>query len=204
MNTPQEALSILDEIEYSRDGFVKRYPDEDKYEAALTVLKNFFKARQATVDAAFAKEMEGRQYGEEETRDAKAWFTAGYEGRCDMGVGCEEAGVCYASAQGEPERCGRPTAKTEDDGSVEYARGRGYAWLDERDRRVLGSVTAVMTDDIIVSTTPRRDVAPVAWIDPNDLPLLTQHAQRITACGQKVSRYTLGLVPVRPALDGAK
>ena len=24
---------------------------------------------------------------------------------CDMGVGCDEAGVCYASAMGEPERC---------------------------------------------------------------------------------------------------
>lgn len=27
---------------------------------------------------------------------------------CNMGVGCEEYGVCYASAHGEPERCGRP------------------------------------------------------------------------------------------------
>ena len=26
---------------------------------------------------------------------------------CDMGVGCEEAGVCYAAVHGEPERCGR-------------------------------------------------------------------------------------------------
>lgn len=25
--------------------------------------------------------------------------------RCDMGVGCDEAGVCYAAAHGEPERC---------------------------------------------------------------------------------------------------
>lgn len=24
---------------------------------------------------------------------------------CDMGVGCDEAGMCYASAHGEPERC---------------------------------------------------------------------------------------------------
>lgn len=27
---------------------------------------------------AFAREMEGRQYGEEETRDAEAWFDVGY------------------------------------------------------------------------------------------------------------------------------
>jgi len=26
---------------------------------------------------------------------------------CDMGVGCDEAGVCYAAANGEPARCGR-------------------------------------------------------------------------------------------------
>ncbi|PBB68157.1 hypothetical protein CK228_13695 [Mesorhizobium sp. WSM4312] len=25
---------------------------------------------------------------------------------CDMGVGCEQYGVCYAAAHGEPERCG--------------------------------------------------------------------------------------------------
>lgn len=27
--------------------------------------------------------------------------------RCDLGVGCEDAGVCYADAHGEPARCGR-------------------------------------------------------------------------------------------------
>ena len=27
---------------------------------------------------------------------------------CGMGVECEEAGVCYASAHGRPEECGRP------------------------------------------------------------------------------------------------
>lgn len=26
---------------------------------------------------------------------------------CNMGVGCEEAGMCYAEAMGEPERCSR-------------------------------------------------------------------------------------------------
>lgn len=25
--------------------------------------------------------------------------------RCSMGVGCDEAGVCYADAHGEPEKC---------------------------------------------------------------------------------------------------
>lgn len=27
---------------------------------------------------------------------------------CSMGVGCEEAGVCYAGAHNEPDLCGRP------------------------------------------------------------------------------------------------
>lgn len=30
---------------------------------------------------------------------------------CNMGVGCEEAGVCYAAAHGEPDRCGMPNDK---------------------------------------------------------------------------------------------
>ena len=29
---------------------------------------------------------------------------------CNMGVGCEEAGVCYATAAGAPDRCGMPEA----------------------------------------------------------------------------------------------
>lgn len=29
---------------------------------------------------------------------------------CSLGVGCEEAGVCYAESQGEPDRCGKPEA----------------------------------------------------------------------------------------------
>jgi len=41
---------------------------------------------------------------------------------CDMGVGCEEHGTCYAAANGEPDRCGksvpvaqRPVPVTADD-----------------------------------------------------------------------------------------
>ena len=32
---------------------------------------------------------------------------------CNMGVGCEESGVCYAVAHGEPDRCGRAEVSTE-------------------------------------------------------------------------------------------
>lgn len=31
--------------------------------------------------------------------------------RCTMGVGCDEAGVCYAAAHGQPERCPRNVEK---------------------------------------------------------------------------------------------
>jgi hypothetical protein len=30
---------------------------------------------------------------------------------CSMGVGCDEAGVCYAMAHGQPERCAAPQAE---------------------------------------------------------------------------------------------
>lgn len=28
--------------------------------------------------------------------------------QCNFGVGCDEYGVCYAAAHGQPERCGKP------------------------------------------------------------------------------------------------
>jgi len=33
---------------------------------------------------------------------------------CNLCVGCEESGVCYAAAHGQPERCGLPIADTLD------------------------------------------------------------------------------------------
>lgn len=30
--------------------------------------------------------------------------------RCNMGVGCEQYGICYAASQGEPDRCGMTPA----------------------------------------------------------------------------------------------
>lgn len=33
---------------------------------------------------------------------------------CTMGVGCDEAGVCYAAAHGEPERCPREETQVTD------------------------------------------------------------------------------------------
>ena len=34
---------------------------------------------------------------------------AGQSASCDLGVGCDEAGVCYAKANGKPEMCHRST-----------------------------------------------------------------------------------------------
>jgi hypothetical protein len=35
---------------------------------------------------------------------------AGQSASCDLGVGCDEAGVCYAKANGKPEMCHRTTS----------------------------------------------------------------------------------------------
>lgn len=41
--SPVQALKVLSRIEYSSDGFVKRYPDADEYQAAVSFLKTFHK-----------------------------------------------------------------------------------------------------------------------------------------------------------------
>ena len=38
---------------------------------------------------------------------------------CDLGVGCDEAGVCYANANGKPEMCHRTTSLAAQDGLVD-------------------------------------------------------------------------------------
>lgn len=47
---------------------------------------------------------------------------------CNMGVGCDEAGVCYADAHGQPEQCGRTPADP-------VAQGEAVAWVMETHRR---------------------------------------------------------------------
>jgi len=44
---------------------------------------------------------------------------AGQSASCDLGVGCDEAGVCYAKANGKPEMCHRTTSLAAQDGMVE-------------------------------------------------------------------------------------
>lgn len=36
----QQALNTLNKIEYSSDGFVKRYPDEPEYKEAIALLES--------------------------------------------------------------------------------------------------------------------------------------------------------------------
>ena len=43
---------------------------------------------------------------------------AGQSASCDLGVGCDEAGVCYAMANGKPEMCHRTTSPAAQDGLV--------------------------------------------------------------------------------------
>lgn len=43
----------------------------------------------------------------EELRVQKEKESKAKSTHCDMGVGCDEAGVCYAAAHGQPERCPR-------------------------------------------------------------------------------------------------
>lgn len=39
------AIAILDKIEYSSDGFVKRYPEPKDYDEAMALLKNMQKEK---------------------------------------------------------------------------------------------------------------------------------------------------------------
>lgn len=44
-----------------------------------------------------------------EPRGDRCSFCTGEEGgaHCSLGMGCDEAGVCYADAHGDPSQCGR-------------------------------------------------------------------------------------------------
>jgi hypothetical protein len=65
---------------------------------------------------------------------------------CNMGVGCEETGICYAEANGQPEQCGRPTAEPV---AQPAGSGRSYAtsWTDEEKARAFEWLRAAATAD---------------------------------------------------------
>lgn len=44
ITTALEAVSVLDEMEYSSCGFPKRYPDEARYTEAVSFIRNLLKA----------------------------------------------------------------------------------------------------------------------------------------------------------------
>lgn len=57
-----------------------------------------YQSKQSTI----FRSQPSRSNGEKQRKHIAAGKTV-----CDLGVGCEEYGVCYAEAHGEPERCGR-------------------------------------------------------------------------------------------------
>lgn len=59
------------------------------------------------------------------------------QGVCDMGVGCEEYGVCYAAAHDAPERCGMPPSPGTEQVRLPYS--RDVAALQELGTRLLGA-----------------------------------------------------------------
>jgi hypothetical protein len=65
---------------------------------------------------------------------------------CNIGVGCEETGICYAEANGQPEQCGRPTAEPV---AQPAGSGRSYAtsWTDEEKARAFEWLRAAATAD---------------------------------------------------------
>jgi hypothetical protein len=50
------------------------------------------------------------------------------DARCNMGVGCEETGLCYAAAHGQPERCGKPDTPPAAPVAIDRPK-RDEAWL---------------------------------------------------------------------------
>lgn len=61
--------------------------------------------------------------------------------RCSMGVGCDEAGVCYAAAYGEPDRCPLAAPPSADDMGADVSeRAREFilSRLDKSDPWVRG------------------------------------------------------------------
>lgn len=86
---------------FSGGGFVKDIPPDDEIPAILprehhVSLKKRFVTEEEI--AARAAAIRGRQIDEEPR----------VPHNCNMGVGCEESGVCYAQSQGQPDRCGHP------------------------------------------------------------------------------------------------
>ncbi len=96
---------------------------------------------QADIEAAeqwrFIECMRCSEYEGDFVHDLAADFArhriAGQSASCDLGIGCDEAGVCYAMANGKPEMCPRTTSLAAQDGLVE-----ALTYLESEARRFAG------------------------------------------------------------------
>lgn len=81
--------------------------DQDCLEGICTVLRKQFGSMLERERANQAATRQEQAYAAELKRVTGA--------PCDLGVGCDEAGACYADAHGSPQECGRPSAAEADD-----------------------------------------------------------------------------------------
>lgn len=133
---------------------------------------------QADIEAAeqwrFIECMRCSEYEGDFVHDLAADFArhriAGQSASCDLGIGCDEAGVCYAMANGKPEMCPRTTSLAAQDGLVEAF----YidCEFDGHNGSLLSIALVGDTDSIHIKTTaPARD----DWVLQNVLPLMDMH-----------------------------
>lgn len=89
---------------------------------------------------------------------------------CDMGVGCDEAGVCFAEAQGQPDRCTRrPEVLNKHKSGVPAGAvyvGRGSPWGNPFVMRDFsGTERDRVCDRFETETLPTLDLAPLRGKD---------------------------------------
>ncbi len=110
---------------------------------------------------------------------------------CTMGMGCDEAGVCYAAAQGEPERCPKYPDATEQVASILQRRfGRcetSYSELTEPQRKRWQEAARAVVAALPSNTTTNASLVEAlengrnalqrmmdTWLDYHDSHSLTQ------------------------------
>ena len=88
------------------------------------------------------------------------------EAGCSMGVGCDEAGVCYAMAHGQPERCAAPQAEHMDGGKGEAVGYVNAQWAnDRRGTTTIYAEPRPRLATFALYTAPQAECAPRALTD---------------------------------------
>ncbi len=88
----------------------KVWPDTDLDKSAVQTLADHLLQRTADEQRAMQKWMFGDWSLELSDTEPEGVVSRLNVRRCTLGVGCDEVGQCYASAHGEPDRCGVPEA----------------------------------------------------------------------------------------------